>query len=755
MVPATALLVLLFLVAGALLLPGPAFAEDPFRLSTQIEDKAGALGDQEGDVQMALGLLQDEQQVQLWVVFVDTFSGMTAEDWAYETASISDLGLNDALLAVAVEDRAYAYSVDTDFPLSATEMNDIMISSVEPALSENDWAAAAIAAASGMRAELAAPATTETTAGSTGTTAAPVTTTASSGRWSSDVGRCPLGAHRHPDRARARRGADRGRHSAGQEREGRRGTARGGAQSPVSIKELRQRVGSQLVTTDDAVKTSTEEVGFAAAEFGDEQAAPFQKAVDEAKAELDEAFRLYRQYDEHADEQSQRQLLGGALKHVSAANQALDGQVERFDKLRDLEKQAPQVFAGLDQRLTALEGRIPEARQELARLTSIYAPAALSSVAANPDDAASRIAFSREQVKAGREDLATNQAGEAAVGALAAQEAAAQAQALLDAVGRIGKDLAEVGGKIDAAIAETKRDITEARAAGGAALCGAAAQQLPGLVDTAEAAMNAAAQAAGPEGGRDPLGALKHLVEADGTLEGALVSVRDEQAQRAKAAAALERGLIAARSQIAAADGYITTHRGAVGSEARSLLSEARSYLDQAVAAQKADPFTAGKHASVAYELASRALLEAQRDTERIIPPGVGSALGGAGPLIAGAILGGILSSALGGGRGGDLGGAIGGALRGGLGGSIGGWRAAQRRLRRRYQWRWKPDGARGQLRSARRSVAPARACAVAVAGVSRRVAVAYEWMQSEVVCLVRVVGKEMRKELQWHSSPS
>jgi len=676
-VPATALLVLLFLVAGAVLLPGPAFAEDPFRLSTQIEDKAGALGDQAGDVQMALGLLQDEQKVQLWVVFVDTFSGLTAEDWVDQTTTISDLGLNDALLAVAVEDRAYAYSVDTDFPLSATEMNDIMISSVEPALSENNWAAAAIAAATSMRAELAAPATTETTAGSVGTTVAPVATTVPSGGVGSTSGGAPWGlivtlvvlvlvavlilvAIRRAKSEKAG-GAPQG------------GVQQGGAQSPVSIKELRQRVGSQLVTTDDAVKTSTDEVGFAAAEFGDDQAAPFQKAVDEAKAELDEAFKLYRQYDENADEQTQRQLLGGALKHVSAANQALDGQVERFDKLRDLEKQAPQVLASLDQRLTELEARIPEARQELARLTSIYAPAALSSVASNPDDAASRIAFSREQVKAGREDLSMNHAGEAAVGALAAQEAAAQAQALLDAVGRIGKDLAEVGGKIDAAIAETKRDITEARAAGGAALSGAAAQQLPGLVDTAEAAMNAAAQAAGPEGGRDPLGALKHLEEADGALESALVNVRDEQAQRAKAAAALERGLIAARSQIAAADGYITTHRGAVGSEARSLISEARSYLDQAVAAQKADPFTAGKHASVAYELASRALLEAQRDTERIIPPGAGSALGGAGPLIAGAILGGILSSALGGGRGGDLGGAIGGALRGGLGGSIGG----------------------------------------------------------------------------------
>ncbi len=685
MAPSVALLALVLLLAGALPLPARALAEAPFRIASQLEDRSGVLGGQTGDVLFALEDLYETEKVQLWVVFVDTFAGVGSVDWADQTADLSDLGLNDALLAVAVEDRAYAYSADMDFPLTEGEMNEVMVSWVEPALVDNDWAGAAIAAVEGMTVALSAGIPTSVTTATTSTTATTLTTATTSAGG-------PLGASGEGfpwglivalvvlvivavlvvlaiRRAKTEKAAGE--------------ASPDGVKRAMSLKDLRQRVGSQLVTTDDAIKTSTEEVGFAIAEFGEEQAAPFEKAVEDAKKELDEAFRLYREFDERADEQTQRQILNGVLQRTGAANQALDGQVERFDQLRDLEKQAPQVFADLDQRLATLGARIPEARQELERLGAVYAPVALSSVASNPDEAASRIEFSREQVRAGREDLGASRAGEAAVSALAAQEAAGQAQALLDAVGRVGRDLAEAGGRIEAAVAETRRDIAEARAAGGAALTGAAAQQLPGLIGAAETAMNAAAAAAGPEGGSDPLAALRHLEEADGALEAALVHVRDEQTQRARATATLERSLLAARSQIAAADGYITAHRGAVDSQARSLLAEARSYLDQAVATGPSDPATAAKHASVAYELASRALLQAQRDTERITMPGGGPMMQGMGPTIAGAILGGILASALGGGSsgggsrgGGSRGGGFGGGGRGGgirIGGSSGG----------------------------------------------------------------------------------
>ena len=52
---------------------------------------------------------------------------MGAQDWADQTAQISDLGLRDILIAVAVKDRAYAYSLDQDFPLTNDELNDVMM----------------------------------------------------------------------------------------------------------------------------------------------------------------------------------------------------------------------------------------------------------------------------------------------------------------------------------------------------------------------------------------------------------------------------------------------------------------------------------------------------------------------------------------------------------------------------------------------------------------------------------------------------
>ena len=109
------------------------------------------LGGREDDVWAAIQELQDGEQVQLWVTFVDTFSGVGAQEWANETAIQSDLGLRDVLLAVAVQDRAYAYSVEQDFPLSQEQLDGVMTDSVEPRLSDDDWAGAAIGAADGIR----------------------------------------------------------------------------------------------------------------------------------------------------------------------------------------------------------------------------------------------------------------------------------------------------------------------------------------------------------------------------------------------------------------------------------------------------------------------------------------------------------------------------------------------------------------------------------------------------------------------------
>jgi hypothetical protein len=62
----------------------------PFRLDSQIEDRVGALDGQEDRVQVAIDELERDEQIQLWVAYVDSFSGVGAQEWADKTARQSE-----------------------------------------------------------------------------------------------------------------------------------------------------------------------------------------------------------------------------------------------------------------------------------------------------------------------------------------------------------------------------------------------------------------------------------------------------------------------------------------------------------------------------------------------------------------------------------------------------------------------------------------------------------------------------------------
>jgi hypothetical protein len=630
-------------LCAVLLLPAAALAEQPFRLASPLEDPAGVLtSEQRGAVEAAQADLQTTHQVQLWVVYVNTFSGLGAQDWAEQTAITSDLGLNDALLAVAVEDRAYAYSVDQNFPLTTDQLNTVMLTDVEPKLSQDDWAGAAIGAADGISAAMGGGTSSKPGGGVSTVTLVAIAIPAIL----VIAGVVILLGRRKKERG------------------GTAGPAQGrpAAKPQASVEELRKQANLQLVDTDDAIKTSEEELGFAVAEFGDEAAAPFRQALDAARQELAAAFKLRTQLEDTKDEAAQRTLLNGILQHTRTANDKLDAEAERFDKLRDLEGNLPQMLAGLEQRIGDLAARLPQAAQTLKELAGVYAQSALAVVADNAEEAQARLDFARTQVTDSREDLAAGRKGEAVVTAVAAEEAAGQAQQLLDAVERLRQDLASAAQRIAEAIAETQRDIAEAQAIGDQAQFGA-------LIDTARTACAAAQAAAAPEGGRDPLGALLRLHEADDALEKALQPVRDAREQWAKAAASLERTLMAAQSQVASANDYITTHRGAIGSGPRTRLAEAQQNLSQAAALGQSDPVRAAQYAAQAQQLAGAAISQAQSEVYAAQSAAAGPSLAPGGGMgnMAGAIIGGILiNSMLGGGGHSSFGGGGGGGRRGG-----------------------------------------------------------------------------------------
>jgi len=129
----------------------PAEADPPSRLSAQVTDPAGVLGTGRGAVDAALDRLRAQTGVRLFVVFVPSFDGTSAQDWTDRTARLSGLGDDAALLAVATRDREYAYHVPPGSRISKGEAAAVARNDVEPALTRGDWPGAVVDAADGYR----------------------------------------------------------------------------------------------------------------------------------------------------------------------------------------------------------------------------------------------------------------------------------------------------------------------------------------------------------------------------------------------------------------------------------------------------------------------------------------------------------------------------------------------------------------------------------------------------------------------------
>jgi hypothetical protein len=153
------------------------------------------------------------------------------------------------------------------------------------------------------------------------------------------------------------------------------------------------------------------------------------------------------------------------------------------------------------------------------------------------------------------------------------------------------------------------------------------------------------------------------LDEASTALDQAIAGAREVERQRRRAEAALDQTLVSARAAVSAASDFVSTRRGAVGTQARTRLAEAQRHLAAATAG--GDPAAALREAQQAETLGNQALDLARSDVDRWSGP---SGAGGrnVGVDLGSLVLGGILNEAM---RGGHRGGG-GGYSPGNFGGS-------------------------------------------------------------------------------------
>ncbi|MCK0173525.1 TPM domain-containing protein [Mycolicibacterium sp. F2034L] len=621
------------MTTAALVAPG-AVAEPPLRLPTYITDHAGALSPSgTTEVQSAIDALYNERRIRLWVVFVEDFSGQDPQAWAQSTYQRSSLGDQDAILAVATVDRAYAFLARPG-ALGGIDIDEVRRNDVEPLLRTGDWAGAAVAAADGL-------ATTKTTGGVSWVgmlTVLAVLAVALAGLvfW-------------QRSKRRKRREAE---FAAAQ----RVDPSDPEALTRVSLDALDDLSRRMVVEVDNELRTSDSELALAVEEFGERDTAAFTQAVTNAKNTLAQALNVRHILDDAVPEtpQQRRDLLTRVIVSAAHADRELEAQREAFAQLRDLVINAPDRLDKLTQQMVDLTARLTPAEQTLGGLRNQFAEAALVSVSDNIDEARRRLEFADQNISAARNLVARpadRQTG--LVDAIHAAEAAlGQARTLLDAVDSAATDISRAVAGLPAAIADTQNGINQA----GAQLAQGRLAVATELSDARDAAVAAVAHAQS-DGSADPLGSFTRLTKADAELDRLLADVAQERQTVERLTRQYDQALFTAQSQVRAVSDYIDTRRGIVGPEARTRLAEAVRQLQAARDKRDTDLAEAIAHANGAAMLAGQAQSMANSDVVAA-QRHYGGPYGGGGGGQMGAVIGGIL-----------IGNMLGGAMRGGFGG--------------------------------------------------------------------------------------
>ncbi|MCZ8378497.1 TPM domain-containing protein [Mycobacterium sp. CPCC 205372] len=623
------------LTVGVLIAPNAA-AEPPFRVPDYVTDNAGALDrTQRAEVQAAVDRLYDTRGTRLWVVYVDRF-GQDPVAWADTATELSDFGDHDALLAIAVVERSYAFRVPTAV-IGQSEADRLQRNEIEPMLRRQDWAGAAITAAQGL--DVAPPQPLHVSPLAIAVVLVLIVA----------IGLVLWWWQRR--RRRKRRAAE-------FEAAKRVDPTDPNALAAVPIDALDDLSKAIVVDVDNAVRTSDGELAMAVGEFGPQRTEPFVRAVATAKAALAQAFSVRQTLDDAIPEAplQRRDLLTRVIVSAATADRELDAQSEAFEQLRDLVINAPDRLDTLTQQMVDLTARIAPAEQTLAGLRAQFDAAALSSVAGNIDAAKERLAFADRHITSARA-LVARPAGDqiGLVDAVrAAESALAQARQLFEALDSAAGDINRAVASLPAAIADLRAGIAHA----GSLLQKPDTPQAAELTAALKKANDAvrAAEAGGPT---DPLGTFTALTKADADLDRLLASVHEQREAAERLVRALDQAVVTAQSRIRAVSDFIDTRRGSIGPEARTRLAEAGRQLEAAQAKRSTDVSEAVAHANGASMLAAQAQSLANDDVQAAQQTFTSHYPGGGSDL--GAVIGGII---------------IGNVLRGGFSGGVGtsGW---------------------------------------------------------------------------------
>ena len=415
--------------------------------------------------------------------------------------------------------------------------------------------------------------------------------------------------------------------------------------------DLAFRARTAIVSADERIRTTEDELGFAVAEIGANSTLRLRDALVAVKKHLGEAFYLHQlNYDDIPDTVEELrtrntrivQLCEWAEQVLDTETEALRGQVERV-------RQAPAVLQAVRDDIERLRARLPEINEIVAHLSEQYTPAALGRLRFTTGETERLLDFATRSADVSERRRIAGQLEESNLAVETATETVRRASAMIDGVDRFEFEAIRAQATLADVIADSRNDLI-------------VAARVPRTSEVVEAARRLETQLAaiGTAGvATDPFAELAALSAANATLDAAVARARERASRPVPSLDHVRHDVRTADHALSIADGLINGHRGWIGADARTRHAEAiryRSEIDRLVVSEETRE-QAQQLARRSAQLANEAVRLAQRDIDSSRPDGNDWSFGGKGnkngnggsgmsilgPVLGGFILGSII----------------------------------------------------------------------------------------------------------------
>lgn len=575
-----------FLIA----LGAPAFATSPVTTSGIVTDPGGWLSDSDRSAIETAARTARTKGITIDVVVVPDFSGQKPDAWCKASATASSSKDSDILYAIAYNERSDVFC-SKKAPVSQTVLDNAQ-RQAEATLTSNPLTAsdAAIGAQTFINSVVSGYQSPSSTGSSSSRSSSSRTSSSGTGTMLIMLiivggGVIALLVHNNSRRSR---GA---------------GTAQTPAQAAnmpgMSVAETVTLANQQLLSADEQVRSASDELDFARAQFGIAATDEFARTLEAAKAAVARGFERQKQMEDATSDAEKRAMASTIMRDLGENMNPLSAIQAAFEQRRSEQATLPSRITEASERLVEQRGDLDRATAELAAIAGIYPAQMLTSLQDNPEQAHALLETAASAIEAAKQAVDTDRAlAESTLDT--AHRALMMAKHQTDAIFSAKSDLDAIRDRLGAAIGSISADLADVTS------LKAEPTVFDPLVADARAAI-AEGQAALMDNG-DPLAALEHLRTSEANIDAALAPLRSQRENAEKARANAQAQISLAETAFERAERYVQGRRGAIDLSVRSTLHDSEQSLKAARAAISSDPAKASALASDARAKADRVL---------------------------------------------------------------------------------------------------------------------------------------------------